>query len=150
MVVLVLIGGVMFVPFIGGLRLGSTGPVLTTRRLLQPALLRGWQALDLAAVAGIALRYHRWHVTVVGPGGREGSAWSTEGDPEDAAGWQHEWDLLAERLMGQAAIRIADQVRAVQGPDGPYETQHLELTAGRSSPYQTAYWTPARRLGSLS
>ena len=59
------------------------------------------------------------------------SAWTTRGEPEDAAGWQHEWDLLAAGPMGRAAICIAEQVRAAQGPDGLYETRHVELTAGR-------------------
>ena len=175
MLVLVLIVGVMFVPLIGALRLATTGPVLTTMRLLQPKLFRGWDVLDLASVAGVGLRYSRgtvgdgrayypgrWDLlvwlddgtehalSVVSPGGFEQSAWSTRREPTTPAEWQREWDLLADRLMGRAAIRIADQVRAVQGPDGPCETRHLELTAGRSSQLVTAYWTPARRLGSLS
>jgi hypothetical protein len=174
MLLLVPIGALFFLPAIGGIRLATTGPVLTTRRLLQPTLFRGWEVIDLATVAGVGLRYHRatvgdrsyapggWSLliwledgtehslTVVSPGGCEYGAWSTKGEPKDAAEWQHEWDLMARRLMGQAAIRIAEQVRAVQGPDGPYETRHLELTAGSSSPLVNAYWTPARRLGSLS
>ena len=175
MLLLLAIGAVMFLPAIGGLRLAAGGPVLTTTRLLQPKLFRGWEVLDLASVTGIGLRYSRgtvgdgrayypgrwdllvWSqdgsqhsVEVVSPGGYDHGAWSTKGQPKDDAEWQHEWDLLADRLMGRAAIRIAEQVRAVQGPDGPYESRHVELTAARSSQYVTAYWTPARRLGSLS
>jgi hypothetical protein len=152
---------------LGCIRQGTIGPALTTTRLVLPNFLRGWQTVDLAAVGGVGLRYHlateanpgEWRLLLWLDDGTQRSLkvgsvrrlglWSTTWrDPRTEEEWRHEWGLLAASPAGRAALRIAEQVRLVQGPHGLYDTRHDEISAARGS-YETAYWSPGGRLGRL-
>jgi hypothetical protein len=58
-----------------------------------------------------------------------------------------DWAYLADTEAGRAAVLIARQVAAVQGPAGQLEREARQVTA--PSVLDTAYWSPDDRVGPL-
>jgi hypothetical protein len=142
-------------------------PVLTTSQLLLPGAFSGWQALELATVAGVGLRFvspssakpSRWTLMIwrddgtrrtllTGPQiGRVPGA-AANGLPVTEEERDRAWRLLAGTQHGQTATRIAEQALAVQGPDGVLARRRLERIAAPSAD-ELAYWSPDGGIGPL-
>ncbi|MGY1806626.1 hypothetical protein ACI8AF_04600 [Blastococcus sp. SYSU D00669] len=108
--------------------------VLTSSQLVHPGRLRGWRTVELADVVSVVL--HReadheagveWELRIATADGSSvalpvdehprllGWAPSRSNDP----GAEREWRAVRDGGGGLVAV-IAAQVRAVQGPDGPF------------------------------
>jgi hypothetical protein len=168
----VVIGCLLLVPFsvitVYAIRLSSLKSKLFDAYVTTPRPLAGWHIVRFTEITGVGMRY----ICAGRASGWRMFIWPQDGPPtrvfipgperigpprdfgrrvEPRTAWVPPLDWLEIYLTpaGDAAKQIYDRTIEVQGPDGLLATRQSQVTGSPSSGFETAFWSPDRRIGPL-
>jgi hypothetical protein len=153
-------------------RAGTLRTALTSTHLRYPKAFWGWNFIPLAEISGVGLWYQN-----IGRGtfGWVLMVWKMDHDPrgiqvapsphgaprgQRPSAFRHpfrvikvppmDWDYLAARPAGRAALLINQQVLAAQGTTGTLAMQHRQTIDATTGVSAKAYWSPDGRCGAMT